>query len=393
MHLVDFSTHSLVLRGQSRFLVSTSALIFGWILCQFMAAAPCSAQSSTLEGTASRPAAGETKQASEQSTKQPSGTDKENLTPVAAAKSLLALLNNDQLEQAVLPFESSKRVEWHFIPMASRKGLGLMDMDAPQKAAALGLLNSCLSRQGYQKAIAIMNLEKLLKLLEGDGGRMERNSEKYYFTFFGQPVRNELWGLSIEGHHLSLNFVLQGNRIIDSTPQFFAANPAIVKEETGSFPKGLQVLRPEQQLAFQMIQSFSEEQLQAASLPGETPNEIYTAGKPQPTLPHPARGIYASDLTEAQKESLRKLLQAYTSKMKKRVSEQRWSLIEEAGFDQIQFGWSGGRSQGQGHYYVIQGPTFLVEFINVQPDAAGNPANHIHCVWRDMTGDFNLTVR
>jgi len=24
--------------------------------------------------------------------------------------------------------------------------------------------------------------------------------------------------------------------------------------------------------------------------------------------------------------------------------------------------------------------TFSIEFVNVQPDAEGNPANHIHCV-------------
>jgi hypothetical protein len=32
----------------------------------------------------------------------------------------------------------------------------------------------------------------------------------------------------------------------------------------------------------------------------------------------------------------------------------------------------------------------VIEFCNVQPDAEGNPANHIHCVWRDRTGDFDL---
>ena len=34
--------------------------------------------------------------------------------------------------------------------------------------------------------------------------------------------------------------------------------------------------------------------------------------------------------------------------------------------------------------------TFVIEFCNVQPDAEGNPANHIHCVWRDRTGDFDV---
>jgi len=29
----------------------------------------------------------------------------------------------------------------------------------------------------------------------------------------------------------------------------------------------------------------------------------------------------------------------------------------------------------------------------VQPDAEGNPANHIHCMWRDRTGDFDLPAK
>jgi hypothetical protein len=27
-----------------------------------------------------------------------------------------------------------------------------------------------------------------------------------------------------------------------------------------------------------------------------------------------------------------------------------------------------------------RGTTFSIEFVNVSPDAEGNPANHIHCV-------------
>lgn len=312
------------------------------------------------------------------------------VTPLTSANSLLDLLSPEQMEKAVLPYETEKRVQWHFIPMATRKGLPLMEMESKQKEAAAQLLRACLSGQGFEKATAIMELEKLLRLLEGDRGANERNPEKYYFTFFGKPERGEIWGLSIEGHHLSLNFVFQGNRIIDSTPQFFAANPAKVMTGHEGFPEGHEILKPEQQLGFQLVRSLSESQLEKAILPGETPSEIYTAGTPQPTLPHPFRGIPAAEMTEAQKETLKKLLRAYTSKMRKRVSDLRMTMIEQAGFDQIQFGWSGGTRSGQGHYYVVQGPTFLIEFINVQPDAAGNPANHIHCVWRDMTGDFHL---
>jgi len=47
-----------------------------------------------------------------------------------------------------------------------------------------------------------------------------------------------------------------------------------------------------------------------------------------------------------------------------------------------------GASQGReglhgavvGHAYRVEGTTFSIEFVNVSPDAEGNPANHIHCV-------------
>jgi len=51
------------------------------------------------------------------------------------------------------------------------------------------------------------------------------------------------------------------------------------------------------------------------------------------------------------------------------------------------FAWSGGEQRGEGHYYRIQSPTFLVEFDDTQ-----DHANHIHSVWRDFDGDFGLDL-
>ena len=39
----------------------------------------------------------------------------------------------------------------------------------------------------------------------------------------------------------------------------------------------------------------------------------------------------------------------------------------------------------QGHYYRIQGPTFLMEYDNTQDNA-----NHIHTVWRNFDGDYGF---
>ncbi|MEL7267030.1 MAG: DUF3500 domain-containing protein, partial [Planctomycetota bacterium] len=62
------------------------------------------------------------------------------------------------------------------------------------------------------------------------------------------------------------------------------------------------------------------------------------------------------------------------------------------GWNDVTFAWAGPTKPNIGHYYRIQGKTFLIEFVNTQPDAAGNPANHIHCYWRDLEGDFDLPL-
>ncbi|MCR9293445.1 MAG: DUF3500 domain-containing protein [bacterium] len=308
------------------------------------------------------------------------------------ARAFLGTLSAEEKSKAVLDFEAASRVQWHFIPMETRKGLPMMEMSSEQKEAARKLLRSVVSKTGYEKATTIMALESVLRKLEGPGSEARRNPEKYYFTIFGSPKQKSRWGLSIEGHHLSLNFVFEGGKIIDSTPQFFAANPAQLKDDYGpEFPKGLRVLRAEEQLAFNLVKSLDAEQMAKAKLPGETPEEIRAAGEAQPpteVLP----GLAAADMNDEQQAMLKKLLQAYTVKMKPLVAKGRWTLIEENGFEKLTFSWSGATRPGVGHYYVVQGPTFLVEFINVQPDAAGNPANHIHCVWRDMQGDFDLPL-
>ncbi len=311
---------------------------------------------------------------------------------VEAASEFLGKLNEKQKAQAVVPFDSEQRVKWHFIPMDTRKGLPLREMGQPQRDAAMKLLAASISQAGLDKAKTIMSLENLLRKIEGPNGRNERHPEKYYFTIFGQVSTDARWGLSIEGHHLSLNFVMQGNKIVDSTPQFFASNPAEVKENYGTgHEKGLRVLKDEEALAFELYASLDDSQRQAATLPGDVPKEIRGAGETQ--APHDGpTGLPAAKMTPVQQDLLKKLMISYTSKMRSVVSKQRWELIEQSGFDKVAFAWSGANQPGIGHYYRVQGPTFIIEFINVQADAAGNPANHIHCVWRDLQGDFDLPL-
>jgi hypothetical protein len=69
------------------------------------------------------------------------------------------------------------------------------------------------------------------------------------------------------------------------------------------------------------------------------------------------------------------------------AAAERLSKLKTAGVDKIAFAWSGETAAGQKHYYRVQGPTFLIEFDDVQ-----NNGNHIHSVWRDFNGDFGRNV-
>ncbi|HIA18698.1 MAG TPA: DUF3500 domain-containing protein, partial [Planctomycetaceae bacterium] len=105
-----------------------------------------------------------------------------------------------------------------------------------------------------------------------------------------------------------------------------------------------------------------------------------------------AVGLTYGALKTEQKKFLKDLVFEYMRVMPAPVMAERNKAIMAAKPENIHFAWAGSRKPGVGHYYRIQGPTFLVEFVNTQPDAAGNPASHIHLIWRDLSGDFAIPV-
>jgi len=312
-----------------------------------------------------------------------------------AATAWLDSLDSPQRSLASKPFDDAKRTDWHFVPKPTRKGLQLRDMTEPQQAAALAVLQSVLSQLGYDKSVAIMELDEMLRILEGSRAKNIRDPKRYFFTIFGTPSDDSPWAISFEGHHLSLNFTVRDGRIVDSTPQFMGANPAVVKKPLPNLPAvGRRVLEAEESVAFELVRSLDEGQRAKAVISPEPPKEIRGAGEPQPSG-EPAAGITWGDLSTSQQAVLKRLVDVYCAVMLEEVVAERQKLIEaaEGGWAAVKFSWAGSLKPGVGHYYRVEGPTFVVEFCNVQPDAEGNPANHIHCMWRDRTGDFDLPVK
>ncbi|MBL8851939.1 MAG: DUF3500 domain-containing protein [Planctomycetaceae bacterium] len=310
-----------------------------------------------------------------------------------AAEGFLDTLSAEQRTIAQLPYEAPQRLQWHFIPLETRKGLQLRDMTESQQAAAHALLRSALSQLGYEKATRIMSLESLLHELEGANRRFARDPLRYYFTVFGDPASTAKWGLSIEGHHLSFNFVVEGDQVVSSTPQVFCTNPAEVKNENQTgIPVGTRILKDEEALAFELVNSLTSEQKQAAIFDATALKEVREPGTPQPPQ-EPAIGLAAEHMTAAQQKLLRSLLEVYAGAMPAEVADARLAAIDSDGLGTVHFAWAGATEPGIGHYYRLQGPSFVLEFVNTQPDAAGNKANHIHTLWRDMHGDFGVPLQ
>jgi len=309
-----------------------------------------------------------------------------------AAHAWLDSLEPTQQTLASKPFDDATRTDWHFVPKPSRKGVQLRDMTEPQQAAALRLLRSVLSQVGYDKSVAIMELDEILRILEGSRAKNIRDPKRYFFTIFGTPADDGPWAVSIEGHHLSLNLTVRDGRIVDSTPQFMGANPAVVKTPLPNLPAvGRRVLEAEEAVAFELVGSLDDGQRAKAVISSEPPREIRGAGEPQPTG-GAAVGIGYGDLSASQQASIKRLVDVYCETMPDEVAAERRQLIESAdgGWAAVKFSWAGSLTPGIGHAYRVDGPTFVIELCNVQPDAEGNPANHIHCIWRDRTGDFDL---
>lgn len=294
-----------------------------------------------------------------------------------AARNLLAALQPEQRAKATFEFKSDERENWHFIP-TPRKGLSFNDMTPEQRHLAHGLLQTGLSQRGYLKATTIMSLEAILKDVEKGSGPV-RDADLYFVSIFGEPNDHGTWAWRVEGHHLSLNFTLIDGDEIQVTPTFMGTNPAEVRQGPR---KGLRVLAGEEDLGRELVKSLSADQQKAAIFADKAPSDIITGDKRHidPLAPD---GILASELNGDQRKVLLRLIREYVFRYRPELAEKDLAEIAKAGFEKIRFAWAGPVEPGNGHYYRLQGPTFLMEYDNTQ-----NNANHIHTVWRDFKNDF-----
>ncbi len=307
------------------------------------------------------------------------------------AQRFLHSLTAQQKANTVFDFKAEDRTNWHFVPDNNflemrgyaRKGITYKELTPEQRRLADALLSSGLSKTGFVKAVTIMSLEDVLRIMEKDtAGR--RDVERYHYSIFGEPSNSGTWGWRVEGHHVSLHYTLQGGRLVSASPTFFGANPHEVRQGPR---KGLRVLAREEDLARELVKSLDAAQRQAALIDEVAYKDILTSADTRAKLEGDPRGLPASKMNKKQVEILMALLDEYVYNVPAEPADKRLKTVQATPREQLYFAWAGSIEPGKGDYYRVQAPRFLVEYDNTQ-----NENNHSHSVWRDFDGDFGRDV-
>ncbi|NEU69018.1 DUF3500 domain-containing protein [Spirosoma agri] len=316
-----------------------------------------------------------------------------------AVQTFLQTLTPEQRQKTMFPFDNEERFNWHFVPR-ERKGLPLKQMTPEQRQAAMAMLKTGLSDQGYEKATAIIDMENVLRVIDKrPPNDTYRDPENYSFTIFGDPETKNPWSWRIEGHHLSLQFMSLTGKVLAQTPTFFGSNPGVLRLDStmadkrmanpriADLPqKGRQILKQETERAFALLKTLNADQRKKAVLAAVAYPEMVTSNRRSAVL-EKMDGLMLADMTADQRKLFLELLQVYMSNYRITLANQQLAKLQKSGLDSLRFGWAGDLTpelgEGKGWYYRIHGPTILIEYDNSQTNA-----NHIHTVVRDLTNDF-----
>jgi hypothetical protein len=307
---------------------------------------------------------------------------------VTAANAFLATLSDTQRASGTFGFTSPQRTGWSNLPTGifKRNGLRLGDLTSAQRASALALVASALSREGYQKVTDIMNGDEVLKNAQGGrtGGRQGQGGvrfglDEFYIALLGAPSATTPWLIQFGGHHLAINITVVGpNNVM--TPSLPAAQPA-------KYTLNGQTIRPlgdENDKAFTLINALNAAQQKQAILSYKVSDLVLGPGQDGKVIQ--PEGIVASALTADQQAMLLDLAHEWVGMLNDEAAAMKMAEIT-ANLPRTYLAWSGSTKNGELAYYRIQGPTVIIEYAPQQGDL-----DHIHTIYRDPTNDYGAKL-
>lgn len=295
---------------------------------------------------------------------------------IAAMETLLDGLTPALVRYGTTALEDPERYVWNY-RVAGRVGLPMFELDTAARERLWSLLESALGARGAGQARDIIALERHVFETTDDESR---DPDWYFLTLFNMPREQGAWAWRFEGHHISLNFTLLDGNVVGTTPLFLGAEP--LRRAATSSRDEIQPLAREAATGRALLESLDDAQRRRAVFAAQPPDDIITQTDRRAMRPS-LLGIRYDDLNTEQQAMMRTLILSYTARLKPSLAASEFAAIEQAGLDEVRFGWAGPVTPGAAHYYRVHGRDFLIEYGHVD----GDP-EHVHSVWRKFDDDF-----
>ncbi|WP_370617396.1 DUF3500 domain-containing protein [Mumia sp. Pv 4-285] len=316
---------------------------------------------------------------------------------VEAAERLLGVVEDgarDRLTHAVDAVEWQTWANPEFMQFDT--GLRLDQCDDPVRDAALALVESSLSPQGYALAHRMMLINGFLGEVVGLESLL--NAYSYNIALYGTPDLRAPWGWQLFGHHAALNCLVVDGRM-SLSPVFLGAEPDQI--DTGPYAGGGRPFAHRVDLATRLMASLPDD-LRAEAItydemvdpampegrvhPGD---ERHLAGAFQDNRVIPVEGVAVARLPTHAQALVLALVEDFVALLPEGPRRARMREIG-AHLDETTFSWIGGWKPGDVFYFRIQSPVVIVELdhhCGVFLDYDVPQPFHIHTVMRTPHGN------
>lgn len=309
----------------------------------------------------------------------------EERTPEAraeAARKFIDTLDEGQKKRVSLQLDDPERRKWTNLPAAEDAGgLRLGNCEPQQVEAFCQMMATLLSEQGYAKMCNIMLADD--QLIKGGRARPGLGTEYFAVVLFGEPSATKPWGFQLDGHHVGFNLAIEGEKLTMS-PSFIGTQP----EAFHLADKKVRPLAGEIDGAFALINSLDAE-LQKQAIVDPKRGNLRSGPGTDGQVPEPL-GVSCAGFTEAQQESLLKLIAQWVNDLPPDQAKLRMEQLREE-VDQMHFAWHGPTKLKSDVSYAIQGPSLIIEY--TCQDLGGNPPDHLHTMYRDPTNEYGKQLK
>ncbi|MYI93641.1 DUF3500 domain-containing protein, partial [Candidatus Poribacteria bacterium] len=305
-------------------------------------------------------------------------SDKPSIVTLATVmKSFRDALSEELLADASFPLGHKEMYSWSNLPPSQgqdRGGIEFSKLSEKQSSLFYKVLDAFLSDEGYMKVSLITtrsetDIEKI--------GHDFWQRRPYFIVLFGNPETDGAWGFQLDGHHLSLNFLVHGDEVL-IVPSHLGTQPATIN--------GNAVLGKERSNALALLNSLDEEQKKKAIQTGRRGLKVGPGSTTDPHLNYDyshfkGTGIKASEMNDTQKDNLRELIKTYVYNLEAEFADV-WMKDIESDIDDTYFVWIGGTTENDSIYYRVFNPAVWIEF-----NDEGRGTNHIHTIIRSPNGN------